>query len=169
MPRSIVVSVTIEDGKEQRATISAHLVSTINVVTDITETATEFANVVGAVIGGTIKAVSAVLSCPLPATLGAGSGDADIEEGALFIFETAGGFKTRFRVPTYTETRFVAGSRLVDETDANFILLRDFMLTGWAATTSTTTITPTDARDDDVSAFDKGYEQFRASRPFSKS
>lgn len=169
MPRSIVVSVTIEDAKEQRATVGCYLDSTINVVTDITESAQKFADLVGAAIGGTIKAVSAVVNCPLPATLGAGSGDADIEEGALFIFETAGGFKTRFRVPTYVESKFLAGSRLVDETDADFIALRDFMLTGWTATTSTNTITPTDARDDDVSAFDKGYEQFRASRPFSKS
>ena len=168
MAKSWIMTVTVEDGKEQRGTVSANIPSSVVDLVDIRATATEYANLLGdTLIGGTIKAVSVSIPCVLPANLGAGSADSDIEEGALMIFETAGGWKTRFRVPTYVESKFVAGSRLIDETDAKFILLRDFMLTGWTAP-SVANVSPSDSRDDDIIAFDKGYEQFRSSRPFSK-
>ncbi len=164
MALAISVNVTIKDAKGHKSTVSVNLPSTLTALIDIKETATEFARLLSQVIGGTITAVGICLNAPLPGTLGVGSGDADVEEGAIFIYGTDGGFKTKHRIPTFLESMFLAGSRLVDLTDTDVINLVDFMEDGFT-TTSPLLVEPSDTRDDDVLALDTAYELFLSSRP----
>lgn len=87
---------------------------------------------------------------------------ADVEEGARFMWRTASGALTDFRIPTFSETYLTDSGELVyvedDEVD-------DFIQRVLAGVTSgLTNVSPSDAYGSDITEFVSGAESFLASR-----
>lgn len=94
--------------------------------------------------------------------------NSDVEEGATFLFETADGYSTRMRIPTFKEALLVAGSRAVDLTASavqdwvNTIIDGPDSLAGIPEDR----INMTTNRGEDITLLRAAYEVFKASRRF---
>lgn len=125
------------------------------------------APLIDAVIRGAIVGIGLSVDVSLPGGLDAtASIGADVEEGATFQFNTDGGFKTRFRIPTFDEALIVADSNVVDTADTDVAALVTAMEDGLDIDpgAGTTLIQPSDARDDDIVTLDYAVESFVSSR-----
>lgn len=94
--------------------------------------------------------------------------NSDVEEGALFQFETAEGFATKVRIPTFKEALLVAGSALVDLTAG---AVQDFVNTiidgpDALAGIPEDRINMTDNRGADITVLRFAKEMFTRSRRF---
>lgn len=157
------INMVVQDGKGSKSLVSFYVPSD-TALADMTEIAQEFADRLDAVMDGAIVGISASYNVALPAGIKANPvATADVEEGALYLWNTDGGFNTRFRVPTHSEDKILAGSRVVDTTDTDVAALVSIMTAGFTAT-STNLIEPCDYREDDVAALDVAYESFKASK-----
>lgn len=56
--------------------------------------------------------------------------NSDVEEGALFIFQSVYPYKTRVRIPTFNETFMLPASKQVDLTATEVIAFTDLMVDG---------------------------------------
>lgn len=148
---------TIRDAKGAKSTVEVNLdVATIaNAQTFITA----FAPLVDALILGVIERVGICASATLPGglrttpTLGS-----DVEEGARFQYQTAGGFHTGLRLPTFNEAFLVDGTQRVDTADAAVIAFNTAMEDGLA------TFEPSDYRGDDIINLRSALESFQKTR-----
>lgn len=91
----------------------------------------------------------------------------DVEEGAAFTFVTENGFKTMFRIPTFAENRFVAGTQRVDLEDDQQV--KDFVNTIINGGDSLAGAPEdrknfTDSRGDDIIACTRAEDAFQKSR-----
>lgn len=93
--------------------------------------------------------------------------DCDIEHSATFIWRTAGGYLTKFVVPTFKETLYIAGTKLVNAANAAVIDWVNTIIDGPDAMAGVPEdrFNMTDNRGDDIVALEKAYETFRHSRP----
>jgi len=163
MAMATSINFVVQDEKGSKSTISINIPSDTALV-DAAEFAGEVAEDLDAVMTGQITGISMSYPVAVPGTCKASpAAGSDVEEGALFLWTTDGGFATRFRVPTIDEDLIVAGSRLIDQTDGAIIALVGTMEDGQVMT-STETVEPCDYREDDIVALDTAYESFRASK-----
>lgn len=156
------IALTVRDGKGALSNPSVHILSS-TILDDIVEYAQEFATVMDGIMTGEIIAISATVRVALPGGLGSAAANSDVEEGAMFLVDCVGGVKSRLRVPTFDEAKMIAGSKLVDMTDAEVILLVAHLEDGF------TTTTPTDVdtleyREADMELVTAGYDAFQKSR-----
>jgi hypothetical protein len=91
---------------------------------------------------------------------------ADVEEGARFQFQTAGGFATGHRVATFTEAKIVPGSRDVDLVDADVSAWTNALVSGidTSGAGGSGVVSASDARNDDIVSLKFAREQFQSSR-----
>lgn len=89
--------------------------------------------------------------------------DCDVEEGATFVFKTAGGYKTRMRIPTFKESFLIAGTELVDTADSTVQDWVNTIIDGPDAVAGIAEdrINMTDSRGDDITELEEAYEKFR--------
>ena len=87
----------------------------------------------------------------------------DVEEGARFIWNVAGGFTASNRIPTFDEALIVPNSRFVDLLD-NDIITFIGAVTGNLTTTDDGPQAVVDYRDADILNLDSGRESFQRSR-----
>lgn len=92
--------------------------------------------------------------------------DADVEEGAFFQFLTNGGFRTSNRIPTFDELKVTVGGTDVNQVDADVAAFLAAMESGINLIPSggSGTVSPTDARDDDIVSTSIAKEAFQSSR-----
>lgn len=88
--------------------------------------------------------------------------NSDVEEGAYWPFEAANGAEAGFRIATFDESKFIAGTKLVDGSDTDAIAFRDRILAG--QTVSLTNVSPSTEHGDDLTYAGPAYEQFKSSR-----
>lgn len=148
------VTVTIEDGKGKQSTLSINIPPATT-----TANAGGFINsvlpLIDAVIQGRIIRAGLCYGITLPGGLNAvASPDSDVEEGAKFSFISAAPFKTAFRIPTFTESLILAGTKSVDIADTDVDALIDMIVTGNGS------VAPVDSRDVDISALNYARELF---------
>lgn len=161
------VTFTVRDEKNQTSRVQLYL--PYGPITqpqdDPVEFAQEFATRLDSVISGRVEAINLTLSADLPAGIKAAPTlDSDVEEGALFIYRTAGGYTVKQRIPTILESMINPGG------GADFIGSVDLadlstMMTQPGDLPSNWTIGPTDYRGDDIVARVDAYEDFKRSRP----
>lgn len=157
------INFVIQDEKGAKSTVTVNIPSD-TLLADAAEFAGEVAEDIDAAITGQITGISMSYPVAVPGTCKASPvAGSDIEEGALFLWTTAGGFATRFRLPTFDEDLIVAGSRLVDLTDGAIVALVGTMEDGQTMT-STNDVLPCDYREDDIVSLEAAYESFRASK-----
>jgi hypothetical protein len=154
MPATIAI--TVEDGKNppNKSTVFVNI-PTATTVAAATTFAQGITGLIDAVIGGKITNLAICYRVTLPGGLKAlAEALSDVEEGAKFIWRTAGNFLTSFRLPTFLESKILAGTKSVDLTDPDVDGVVDFMTTGSLG------VTPTDARDDDIETVASARENF---------
>lgn len=153
---------SVRDSKDQVSTFEINI-PTSATLAQATGFAQAMATLVNAVTTGVLTRVGIVVGVTLPGGIRvAPLTNSDVEEGAKFQFNTAGGYRTGFRLPTFLETLIASNSRAVDLEDADVAALVDAMESGIVITG--TTISPTDGRSDDVTALVSAKEQFLTSR-----
>lgn len=155
---AIAVTVTIRDGKGKRATTRVHIPSSTDVA-DMIEFAQEFGQVLANTMTGTVERIGACLDIPVNFSSLAAP-DSDVEEGAQLQFQTAGGYHTGFRIPTFDEGKILANSDVVDQTDGAVTALVNLMVGGFT-TTSTQLVLPCDSREDDIVQLTSAIEAFK--------
>lgn len=164
MAFSVILSV--EDGKGKVSTTEVNVPSSV-AWTDVVAFAQEVAKLIDVSITGRITRIGVCLSVGLPVAL-KNSADplSDVEEGARFQFETAGGYFTGMRLPTFDEALIIAGTSEVDVTDPFVAAFITGMETGINTTASggSGVVAPCDKRDDDITALKFAREQFLSSR-----
>lgn len=156
MPLSAVFTIRDAKGARSITEVNIDTATIANAQTFITA----FAPLVDALILGVIERVGICVTATLPAglrtvpTLGS-----DVEEGAKFMYNTVGGYKTGLRLPTFNEAFLVDGTQRVDLADAAVLAFNVAMTDGLA------TFEPSDYRGDDITALRSALESFQKTRP----
>lgn len=171
MPAAKMI-VTIRDGKGKTANVLLH--SEVLDDTDLTNGATyesmgdNLLQDLEPVIDGEIVEAHWLLPVGFDFTPQTADPDSDVEEGALFIWETADGYQTRTRIPTFKESMLVAGSRLVDLTIGAVQDFVNTMIDGPDALAGVPEdrFNMTTNRGEDITVLRAAYELFLASRKF---
>lgn len=155
--------VSVRDGKNRTSTVTANLPSTSNPA---------YAAAAAADLAAYIKSLSdgAVTDAGFtyhvdPASLPAGAADShsDVEEKALFVFETELGHPTRITIPAFIESKFDAGSEKVNLTDVQVLAFTGAMISGWDTGTGED-VFPSDARDEDITALIEARKSWARAR-----
>lgn len=153
---------TIRDEKGKEATTEIKIPLSISLANAI-NFAGAMAVLINALVTGAIVNISIIATVDLSSLVGlrtsplAGS---DVEEKGAFGFKTDVGFPTSVQLPTFNEDFVIAGSDLIDLTDAAVIDFTEAMLLG---ITAGVLVEPVDAHGDDIDLFEYGYERFRSS------
>lgn len=156
----------VQDEKASNSLMSTRLPSAVS-FNDAIIFASEFAPMIQALITGAITRIGVAFTVDLPAGLrSAPLAGSDVEEGGRFQFNTAGGNITSVRVPTLDESKVTAGSSEIDVLDsavATFVtVFEDGMdLSGVGGSG---VISPSDSRDEDITALKWAREAFQRSR-----
>lgn len=160
----IVYSIRDEKGATSLMQVNAPSGTSL---TDVAIFAQQMAPLIEALITGAITRIGLALTIGLPAGLrGSPLSGSDVEEGGRFQFRTSLGNYTSVRVPTFDESKIVAGSAEVDTTDADVLAFINSMLSGIDITGAggSGIVEPSDTRDEDVAALEFAREQFQSSR-----
>lgn len=110
---------------------------------------------------GKVVGITMSYSVALPAGLKADPVNGSrIGTGALFKWVTSGGHYTKMNVPARRETVISDDTDVIDETDTAVAALVAEWTAGLDLTAvgGTGTVTPTDTRDEDITALDEGWE-----------
>lgn len=153
---------TIRDAKGKEATTEIKIPLSISLANAI-NFAGAMAILIDNLTKGQIVNISIIASVDLGSLVGlrtAPLADSDVEEKGAFGFVTDAGFPTSVNLPTFDETYLMAGTDVVDLTDADVIDFTEAMLLG---ITAGVLVQPCDAHGDDIDLFSYGYERFRSS------
>lgn len=155
---AIEVNVSIADAEAKKSVISCWLPDT-TALADAIDFAQAFAGAIDNMITGIVTKIGLVYGVDLPAGLDAtAASGSDVEDGAMFIFSTAGGYLTRIRIPTFDEAKIIGTSDAVDLTDGQVSAFRTLMLDGDGTTE------PSDNRGDDITALRSAKEAHQKQR-----
>jgi len=171
MPAAKMV-VTIRDGKGKKANVLLH--SEVLDDADLVAGATyesmgdNLLQDLEPIIDGEIVEAHWLLPVGFDFTPQTADPDSDVEEGALFVWETVDGYQTRTRIPTFKESLLVAGSRLVDLTEGAVQDWVNTMIDGPDALAGVPEdrFNMTTNRGEDITVLRAAYELFKASRKF---
>lgn len=159
----IGVSFTVEDGKGAKSTTIIHIPSATALV-DAQEFAVAVAQMLADLMGGGLVSVGVCYDIDISGLTDNGiAQNSDVEDGARFGWNVAGGFKASNRLGTFLETLYLPGTKQVDLTDPDVIAFVDVMVDGFVPI-STLTVLPMDYRDADIEALDTALENFTKSR-----
>lgn len=154
------VSYTIIDEKGVSSTTFMQVPDTFSLANTL-QFAKDLALLVDAVIGGKITHIGACYLVTLPAGLKANPiANSDVEEGARFSFNTAGGFVTKMRLPTFLESKLSPASKDVNLLDSAVAAFVNAMVAGIAEANPAQTVTPSDGRQDDITSIRTARELF---------
>lgn len=155
MPLSLIY--TIKDGKGARSTVEINL--DVTTLANAQTFLTAHAPLLDALILGQIERVGICASGVLPGGLRAVPVEgSDVEEGALFMYNSVGGYKTRVRIPTFNEAKMLVGTQRVDLTDADVIAFNAAMISPLA------TFSASDYRGADIISLRSAVDSFQRSR-----
>lgn len=163
MARAVTVSIKFVDGKGKASSTKIYFATgaTIaNYIGAVQAAAQAMANVSNCrITGASICIPIDITSGTLKAVAEVG---ADIWEKGLMLFTTAiAGLKAKFKLPTWDETRTIAGTDVIDPADTGVAALITVLELGYATTTPATVLFA-NSRDKTIDQFDKGRELFRS-------
>jgi hypothetical protein len=89
--------------------------------------------------------------------------DSDVEEGATFVWQTSEGYTTKFRIPTFLESKLISGTDEVDLSDGEVSQFVGTIIDGADAIAGVgeDRMNVTDGRGDDVIALREAYDAFK--------
>jgi len=155
---------TIVDGKGEESTV------TIDLAPATTPTnAQAFAQAMHTVINDLITGgvTNYGIRINVPVTGDFANPYADIQEKALFVFRSAGGFIKRVSIPTINEDLFLTGTKLIDLTDLDVVEFVNGMVDGLDVSSfgGTGTIQPTTSHGEDLVEVTTAREAWGDYRP----
>lgn len=166
---SVCFNITIEDSKGANGGVRFCVPISIP-RSSAAQYAQAMATAIDALALGKITSITMTEDIALPGGLKtvAGSGS-DVEEGAQFYWDTAGGYKSRNRIPTFDEAKIDSASRAVDMADADVVTFTTLVTTGATYTPTAVAATPgavsaSDHRGDDIVGSSPALELFQRSR-----
>lgn len=159
---AVGLTIVIEDGKDLSADLTLNMADGFDLA-DYDSAAVQLEPLIQNMITGRIRAMTLNIPVALPQPRPLADPASDVEEGALFLWETADPrVVPRNRIATFDEALLVPGSRDVDLTNAAVI--------AWFTAISDGLTTPggdvefTDYRDQDILGLATAYELFQKSR-----
>lgn len=164
MSYSIMYSIQDEKG---RTSTTEFNVPTATSYDDVRIMAAQMAELIDPMINGAIIRIGIVDTVDLPVALSAApAAGSDVEEGARFQFRTVNGFYSAMRLATFDESRIVAGSTAVDQTDGDAAAFITAMTDGidLSGAGGSGVVQPCDKRNEDLTALEFAREQFLSSR-----
>lgn len=157
---ALSVIFTVRDAKGASSLVEINLPADTT-VEDAQGFITSVAPLINALILGSIDRVGICLSATLPGGLRTSpTASSDVEEGARFVFNSAGGYVTSLRLPTFSESFIASGSNRVDTA---LTPVQDF-ITAMVAGAGTPTVQPSDYRGADITGLKSAMEAFQRSR-----
>lgn len=148
---------TIRDGKGARSTVEINI--NVATIANAQSFVTAMAPLLDAVILGVIERVGICAVATLPGGLRAvPDSDSDVEEGARFVYNSVGGYKTSVRLPTFNEAMMLSGSQRVDQSDT------DVLAFNTAMTDPLATFSASDYRGADIVSLRSAVDAFQKSR-----
>lgn len=166
MPASISIIYSIKDAKNETSSTEVAIPSTTSLL-NASLFASEMAKLIAPLLKGVITRIGLVFSVTVPGTIPTTADpSSDVEEGARAQFRSAGGFFKGMRLATFDEDKIETGGTAVDLADLDVIAYVNAMTGGINVTPvgGTGSVTPTDARDDDLTALSFFKEDFQSSR-----
>jgi hypothetical protein len=148
-----------ENGDKSRLTFNT---DTDMSIAQLLVVASDLQDLVKAVIMGGIVDASFCIVVPINAGNEVVADTARVNQGAKFIWQTAGGFFTSFRLPTRMEAIIADGSKDVDRDQVNVAPLIAAIEGGF--TSGTETLVFTDYRLDPVAALSSAKEHHTSQR-----
>lgn len=159
----VSINLTVKDDKGEESVVTLYSTDSFTLA-QLVGAALAIAPLVKNLLDGGI--VSASLSIDVDLSGIAGISDiepnSDVEEGALFFFETATGFDKRNRIPTFKEEFVIEGTKKVDTSDLVVAAFTNAVIAGLSV--GGTTVTFTDNRGVDLASLEDAYESFQSSR-----
>jgi hypothetical protein len=153
---AIQVALSILDGKGKTSHMFVNLPSATSVI-NWTLFASTWAAAIDAVIGGQITNIGVCYRFGLPGGIKASpDADSDVEEGGRMSFRTANNWVTKFRIPTFLESKLLAGTKQMDLTDGDVDGVVDLMIDGEPVGGAE----PCDEREDDIETIEVARELF---------
>lgn len=166
MAKPINLVLTLRDGKNRYAQMIVNVVNQdedSNILHQI-EMAKNLQVDIDAMVKGQIVQCGVVIDVPIEGGLKTTpDADSDVEEGALFIFQSVNGYLTKIRVPTVGDDLFITGSPLIDFANADVSQFVDNILDGYLYDISNRHDV-TDSRGDDVIDIKSGAKDFENPR-----
>jgi len=161
MATPFLVTYTIRDEVGNRAVQQFNITSAATIA-DAQTAAEALIEEIESVTGGVIE--SPTIALPLAPTLvrTVPLDDHFVEQKGLFIFNTAGGFKTRMEIAAFLTSLVVEDSKAIDAGPGPVLDVLTAVITG--APQPTPTATFTDSRDDDIVANEAPTLVFRKNR-----
>jgi len=163
MALSPVIIFTFRDRKGKTATTEFKIPTGITLA-NMVEFAQDMASLIDPITNCQIINVSIGVRVDTSALglTGAAGATADVEEKGVFQFTTALNTYTTVNIPGISDTDVVDGSDELDTSDAEIAAFIAGM-TGGLTLTDTSTVQPTDAREEDITAIVFARERFRSS------
>jgi len=161
----VAINLTIRDGKTPPNESTVTLYTTDGyTLPQLVAAVIVIAPLVKGLITGGISSATLAIDVDLSGIVGIGTADpdSDTEEGALFIWETDGGFPKRNRIPTFDEALLISGTREVDTSDLSVLAFNNAIIAG--VTAGGATVEFVDSREDEISHLTDAYESFQSSR-----
>ncbi|MEM6284164.1 MAG: hypothetical protein AAF787_18370 [Chloroflexota bacterium] len=158
---------TFRDGKAATSSTQVNLPSS-TAIADAVLFGQQMALLIDPLVNGFISRIGIVVDVDLSALAiaNAPSPLADVEEGARFQFRTAQNNFTSMRIPTFIDNLITAGGNAVDQVNVDVAAYLTAMETGIDLTGvgGSGTISPSDTRDEDITATTSALESFQSSR-----
>ena len=160
---AVGVSFTTEDAKGAKSTTIIYIPDATT-LTDAQEFAAAMGQALADIMTGGVVAIGICYDVSVASlTSNTIEVNSDVEEGARFGWEVAGGFNASNRLATFAQSKLIAGSKEVDLTDADVIVFVDYMIDGFTPI-STLDVLPIDYRNADIIALTTSLENFTKSR-----
>lgn len=153
---------TLKDEKGDTSTMSVRLPAA-TLFADAEAFLSDFASLLDLTIDGVVTRIGMSFNVLLPGGLKvAALNQVDVERGATFIYQSAGGFLFRHRIATFKNSLIGAGSADVNLADADVINLVSAMNNG--LTPIATLVQPSEHRGDDLAAINSARQTFIRTR-----
>lgn len=171
---AVGIVLTIKDGKGKSSTQTVYVKQDGSSFSSYIKMARQWAEAIGDTITGKIERIGVFADIPVPSNVqninnsSTAEPESDVEEGAKIFYNTAGGFKGSFRIPTFSETLIVDGTKQVDLSDSRLTaimgLLEDGLNENYGDLALPSLIDMTDYREDDIVTVENGREHFSSDR-----
>lgn len=166
-PISVVLTILDSKGSEKQMLINIVNQDTEGDLSHLVAMATNHQLDIDALTEGLIVRCGLVVDVPLHANLKISPvANSSNEAGAAFIFTTANGYATQFRIPAFDESKLITGTPEVDLTDTAVADLVSHMIDGYSTVIegSTALQDVVDSRGEDVTELGTAKEIFQRGR-----
>lgn len=152
----------VQDAKGNTSTVTISLPGTV-ALADVNGFIDATAALIDSLINGKITDCGYTVNVDLPAGLSAiANAFSDVQEKARFAFRSVNRFLKAVGIPTFSETKYLANSALVDQADVSVAAFVTMMEDG--ITVNGHVVQPCDIRGEDIATLESAVEAWGKAR-----